>query len=133
MHTFNTFFITLLCLSFSLSARAQEPLWRLQSDYDFTLTIYSEIAPLELNRIHSWELVLSRRDGSPVSGAEISVEGGMPLHDHGLPTQPQILAEVAPGRYPLEGMRFHMPGPWQLVFTIRRDDNTETIQLDFDL
>lgn len=125
--------IALLCLLLAPLAAAQEPLWRLQSGSSYTLTVYSEITPLELNRIHSWELVLSRDDGKPVSDALISVEGGMPLHDHGLPTQPQVNSEVAPGRYLLEGMRFHMPGLWQLLFTISHEDSTETIQLDFEL
>ena len=39
---------------------------------------------------------------------------GMPDHDHGLPTQPQVTSRLENGDYLLEGVRFHMPGKWQL-------------------
>ena len=98
-----------------------------------TLQVFSQLSPVIINRIHSWELVLTRPDGSPLAGAEISVLGGMPDHDHGLPTLPVVTTETSPGRYLLEGVRFHMPGRWQLSFTIQGPDGNESAQLDFEL
>ncbi len=125
--------LLLLSLALPLPGQTQEPLWRLEAENDVSLAIYSELSPLELNTIHSWELVLTTDGGLPLSDAEITVAGGMPLHDHGLPTQPLVNSEHAPGRYLLEGIRFHMPGQWQLLFTISYGESSEIVQLDFEL
>jgi hypothetical protein len=53
-----------------------------------------------------------------VTGARISVEGGMPEHGHGLPTMPLATAETSPGTYLVEGMKFNMPGWWTVGFDI---------------
>jgi len=107
-----------------------------------SIDIFSEIAPLDINRIHSWQLRLTDIQGSPVSNAQIELVGGMPEHDHGMPTQPQITAETEAGNYLLEGVRFHMPGNWQLdikltyKLTYEPDTaglTTETITIEFQL
>src|SRR6185436_3228104 len=50
-----------------------------------------------VGRIHAWTLKLATPDGAPVSQAHIGVDGGMPQHGHGLPTQPRVTREIAPG------------------------------------
>ena len=85
----------------------------------YSVKIFSQLSPLEINRIHSWHIEITDADGKPVSNAQITVGGGMPDHDHGLPTQPQVTEEVRAGTYLLEGMRFHMPGKWQIVIDFR--------------
>jgi hypothetical protein len=125
-----------LCLSAMLSSGqlfAQQPLWQLQSDSGLTLSVFSQLEPIEINRIHSWELLINDADGRPVTESTIAVEGGMPEHDHGLPTSPRVTAEIVPGRYLLEGVRFHMQGLWHMVFTIDTGDAIEELTLDFDL
>jgi hypothetical protein len=57
----------------------------------------------------------------------------MPDHDHGLPTLPVVTRETSPGRYLLEGVRFHMPGRWQLTLTITSPQGDEIGLLDFEL
>ena len=114
-------------------------LWAQDSNFSFqtnkgsTLDVFSQLNPVVINRIHSWELVLTGADESPVTGAEISVTGGMPDHDHGLPTLPVVTRETSPGRYLLEGVRFHMPGRWQLTVTINSPQGDEIGLLDFEL
>ena len=83
-----------------------------------TVRIFSQLSPLQINRIHSWHIAITDADGEPVSEARIAVTGGMPDHDHGLPTQALVTAEIEPGIYLLEGMRFHMPGRWQIQVSI---------------
>jgi hypothetical protein len=61
-------------------------------------------------------------DGEPVTGAKLTVSGGMPAHDHGLPTAPEVTRELTPGRYLLEGLRFHMDGDWQIEIVIEAGD-----------
>ena len=97
------------------------------------LEIFSRLNPLAINTIHSWELVLYTADGVPLNGAQLSVVGGMPDHDHGLPTSPVVTGEITPGHYLLEGMRFHMPGRWLLTFNVISDQGSESATLEFQL
>lgn len=128
--------IFFLCLWAALSSSqllAQQPLWQLQSDSGLTLSLFSQLKPIEINRIHSWELLIRDSADNPVTAATIEVEGGMPEHDHGLPTSPRVTSEIEAGRYLLEGVRFHMQGLWQIIFTIDTGDAVEELTLDFDL
>jgi hypothetical protein len=93
----------------------------------------SSLKPIPINRMHSWEIVVRDDDGKPVTGAEISVEGGMPVHDHGLPTRPRVTEELGDGRYLLEGLRFHMAGEWEIVLTIKADGKTRIVVIPLRL
>ena len=79
-----------------------------------------------INQMHSWQVRLSTADGSPVSQALISFDGGMPQHGHGFPTKPRVTRELAPGVYALEGMKFSMTGWWDMRLTIRAGDTSDT-------
>jgi len=99
----------------------------------FRVTATPSLQPLTINRMHAWDLVLTDDNGEPVSGARIDVAGGMPAHDHGLPTQPQVTGLEAPGHYRIEGLRFHMPGEWELVLTITAGPASERLVLSLVL
>ncbi|MBT9499722.1 MAG: FixH family protein [Burkholderiaceae bacterium] len=71
-----------------------------------------------IGQMHSWTLRVATPDGLPVSQARIGVDGGMPQHGHGLPTQPRITRETTPGTYVIEGMKFSMTGWWDLRLDI---------------
>ena len=111
----------------------QSATFSLTTNQDSALEIFSQLDPLAINTIHSWELVLYTADGAPLSGARMSVFGGMPDHDHGLPTSPVVTREITPGRYLLEGVRFHMPGRWLLTFAVISDQGSESATLEFRL
>jgi hypothetical protein len=90
-------------------------------------------APAEgfaMNRIATWELAVSTPAGAPVSGARIDVVGGMPLHGHGFPTEPAVGEEIAPGVYPLRGVRFGMRGWWQLMLAVTSEEATDVVAFD---
>ena len=55
---------------------------------------------------------------APVAGAIVSVDGGMPQHHHGLPTQPRVTKDYGDGRYLIEGMKFSMSGWWEIKLKI---------------
>ena len=99
----------------------------------YRVSFTSELDPIEINRIHSWVLHVEGSDGDPLEGAEITLEGGMPAHDHGLPTLPRITAELGNGDYRVEGMRFHMGGDWEITVTISADDDRETCVISLQL
>lgn len=71
-----------------------------------------------INQMHSWKVKLATPDGAAVSNAKFKVDGGMPQHGHGLPTQPRVAREIAPGTYALDGMKFSMTGWWEIKLAI---------------
>jgi YtkA-like len=50
--------------------------------------------------------------------AEVRVDATMPEHKHGMNYRPSVKT-LAPGQYRAEGLMFHMPGRWELVFELR--------------
>ena len=99
----------------------------------YRVSYQSELDPLVINRIHAWTLTISDDAGTPVEGAVITVDGGMPAHDHGLPTQPRVTEDLGDGYYRLDGVRFHMSGYWEMVVTIRSDDSEDTVVIPLTL
>lgn len=71
-----------------------------------------------INQLHSWKVKLATADGTPVRGARFTVDGGMPQHGHGLPTQPRVTRELGDGVYQLDGMKFSMTGWWEVKLAI---------------
>ena len=86
-----------------------------------------------INRMHSWILHIENEDGLEIEGAIIEVEGGMPEHDHGLPTRPRITEELGGGDYRLEGMRFHMSGYWEVIVSITTDTGNFEVTIPLQL
>lgn len=86
----------------------------------FSVSYQPDLDPLQINKIHTWMLTVNHADGTPVANATVTLDGGMPSHNHGLPTHPAVLATAKPGEYRVAGMRFHMQGDW--VITIKIDD-----------
>jgi hypothetical protein len=80
-----------------------------------------------INQMHSWQVKLATPDGAPVHGASFAVDGGMPQHGHGLPTQPRVTRETEPGTYSLDGMKFNMTGWWQVKLDIRSPQGADKI------
>ncbi len=112
---------------------AQESNFVISTRAGNSLLIQSQLKPIVINRLHSWELLLLSADGHPLTDAEINLVGGMPEHDHGLPTQPQVTAQSDPGHYLVEGIRFHMPGKWKILFSIESGAGPDSATLEFSL
>ncbi|WP_420473510.1 FixH family protein [Noviherbaspirillum sp. ST9] len=84
----------------------------------YRIAIKSLAEPIAINKMHAWEIQLRSPSGEAISGARISVAGGMPQHGHGFPTQPRVTRELGDGRYLLEGMKFSMPGWWEIKLKV---------------
>ena len=80
-----------------------------------------------INQMHSWKVRLASSDGLPVHGARFTIDGGMPQHGHGLPTQPRVTRELADGTYQLDGMKFSMGGWWELKLGIQGPQGTDKV------
>lgn len=89
--------------------------------------------PLPLNRMHEWVVHVETGDGVPVTGAAIAMSGGMPIHDHGLPTAPRVTEELGGGDYLLEGVRFQMGGHWVVELAIEAAPGTDSVAFDLHL
>ena len=100
---------------------------------DLVVTWSSPDGEVEINKIHSWILHVETAGGAAVETADIQVEGGMPAHDHGLPTQPRVTENLGDGDYQLDGMRFHMRGYWEIELTIKTDDGTTNVTIPLQL
>jgi hypothetical protein len=84
----------------------------------FIVTLQPPQAAPAINQIHSWTINVATPAGAPVTGARISVDGGMPQHGHGLPTRPRVTKELSNGNYLMEGMKFSMTGWWEIKLAI---------------
>jgi hypothetical protein len=127
----STLKLVLLCLLFA-AVHAEERSWP-SRDGLFLLSYASELRPLQINKLHAWTLHIEDAQGNPVVGANLQVSGGMPAHNHGLPTNPRITAELGNGDYRLDGMRFHMSGAWEITINIAADGDTDSVVVLVDL
>lgn len=80
-----------------------------------------------INQIHSWTVQVSDTTGNPVHDAVFTVGGGMPQHGHGLPTKPRVSNEFESGSYRIDGMKFSMPGWWEIKLDIRGTHGADTV------
>jgi len=100
---------------------------------EFIVTYTTPDGPPEINRMHTWILYVESESGDPIEGADIEVEGGMPAHDHGLPTRPRVTEDLGDGYYRLDGMRFHMGGYWEIIVAIQSDASNDTVMIPLTL
>lgn len=125
--------MVLLPLMLLMGAAAPDAPGWLSENGTLRATYTPELTPVPLNRIHSWTLHLETSDGAIVENAEVTIEGGMPAHNHGLATAPAVTAYLGNGDYRIEGMRFHMQGEWILRVNVRHERSTETIVIPLTL
>jgi hypothetical protein len=114
------------------------------SDSDYAATMkskdglyqvtYSSDAPaMPANKLISWTLKVETAAGQPVKDAEITVNGDMPEHGHGLPTQPKVTKNMGDGTYMVEGIKFSMNGWWIMTFNIKAGDKTDSVTFNLQI
>lgn len=96
----------------------------------FQVSVGPQQEPAPFNEIHTWLIRVKTPDGEPVTGADLKIYGGMPLHNHAFPTEPAITGEVAPGTYALEGVKFSMSGWWAIAMGITAGDDTDIVSFN---
>ena len=89
--------------------------------------------PLRLRQLQTLQVRISDANGRPVEGARISVDGGMPEHGHGLPTQPLVRRSLGDGVYEIEGLRFSMGGWWELKLAIDSAAGSDRVTFNISL
>jgi hypothetical protein len=106
---------------------------RLTDQGVFMVTYTSSIDPVPVNNIHTWTIHVESAAGEPIEQAEITVDGGMPQHNHGLPTKPQVTQDLGDGDYQVEGLRFNMPGWWEVSFHITAGGQSDSVTFNLSL
>ncbi len=100
---------------------------RASVDKKFVVALQAPATPPAINQIHSWRITLTTPAGVPVTHAHFAVDGGMPEHGHGLPTQPQVTQELGGGVYLMEGMKFSMSGWWEIKLAIDTANTSDKV------
>ena len=127
------FFSLSLLFAISCTHAAETPDLTGTTEKGLTVEIYSELSPLRINQIHSWHVRILDGGRKTLAVEKLQLIGGMPEHDHGLPTQPQITATLDNGDYLLEGVRFHMQGLWLLEIDLQHDGSEDSASIEFVL
>jgi hypothetical protein len=99
----------------------------------YTASVEPGLSPIPVGTMHGWVVQITTPDGRPVDNARIAVDGGMPQHGHGLPTEPQVSADLGEGRYHVEGMKFNMPGWWVVNLSVDGPEGPDTVTFNLVL
>lgn len=123
----------MLTVATAAMAQAEPDLQGVTKPNGYTVSVYSQLQPININQIHSWVIRIRNPKGVPIDDAKVSVDGGMPEHDHGLPTTPKVTRQLGNGEYLLEGLKFHMHGWWQISFSISISGVKDSVVIDLNL
>ena len=94
------------------------------------ILVYRTVPPtIEVGKHFSLDALVCADSGTPVLER---VDATMPEHRHGMNYRATVGAK-GPGRYVAEGLMFHMPGLWQLVFDVERAGQRTRLTSDLDL
>lgn len=98
--------------------------------YVATLEVQQALRPRKLQTVR---VLIRDAAGAPVDGANITIDGGMPQHGHGLPTRPRVTRQLGDGTYEIEGVRFNMGGWWEFRLAIHSPAGDDAVTFNFDL
>jgi hypothetical protein len=98
--------------------------------YTATLAPGQRLRPRTLQTVH---VKLMDARGQAIDGAQISIDGGMPQHGHGLPTKPRVTKSFGDGVYEIDGVRFNMGGWWEFKLSISSASGTDVVTFNLDL
>jgi hypothetical protein len=99
----------------------------------YRATIVPQGDSIPKGKMHRWTLHLESIDGKPIDNAEVTVDGGMPQHGHGLPTKPRVTKSLGNGDHVVEGMKFNMGGWWVVKFRVMADAGSDSVVFNLAL
>jgi hypothetical protein len=98
----------------------------------FTASLEAD-KPLSVGRMHQVRLSIKDQDGKGIDDGLVYVDGGMPEHGHGLPTEPRVTRRLGNGAYLVDGVKFNMGGWWVLSFAVVSSAGNDTLRFNIDL
>ncbi len=91
----------------------------------YELAYRTQPAKVAIGRHFSLEVVVCGKAGA--GGADgLQVDAFMPEHRHGMNYRASV-KPLGPGRFQVDGLMFHMPGRWDLLFDVSSGGRTERI------
>jgi hypothetical protein len=91
------------------------------------VAIFRTLPPVvEIGRHFAVEVVVCA-EGPPPTLTRVDAE--MPEHRHGMNYRPTLTAR-GDGRFLAEGLLFHMPGRWRLLFDVEREGRRTRLATD---
>lgn len=91
----------------------------------FTLAYRARPSPIAVGRHFTVEFAVCANDGT-ITPESVRVDAYMPEHRHGMNYKASIKPEAG-GRYRADGLMFHMPGRWELIFELRAAGQTDRL------
>ena len=88
-------------------------------------------AKIAVGQHFSVEVAVCARD-SAAAPESVAVDAHMPEHRHGMNYRTTVTPQTD-GRYRADGLMFHMPGRWELVFDVRAGGRTERLTESVEL
>jgi hypothetical protein len=93
----------------------------------FTVATLEPARPLRPRQMQTVRVTVRDAEGRAIDEAQISIDGGMPQHGHGLPTRPRVTRNLGDGMYEIEGVRFNMGGWWEFKLAIAGSGGAVTV------
>jgi len=90
------------------------------SDARYQLVFKTTPSPIPVGQHFHLDFALCPIASAAAAG-EVRVDAHMPEHRHGMNYRPDVRS-LGGGLYRAEGLMFHMPGRWELVFDVRSSD-----------
>lgn len=87
--------------------------------------------PIVVSEPFALEMSVCAKPGAPPLDGVV-VDATMPEHRHGMNYRPSV-TDRAGGRLLAEGMLFHMPGKWRLIFDLRAGGASERLTQDLTI
>ena len=89
--------------------------------------------PLRPRQMQTVRVTVRDAERRAIDDAQISIDGDMPQHGHGLPTRPRVTRNLGNGIYEIEGVRFSMGGWWEFKLAIAGTRGADTVTFNLDL
>ena len=99
----------------------------------YRATIRPQGDTIPQGKLQRWTLHLETATGSDVDVCDVTVDGGMPQHGHGLPTTPRVTRALGHGDHLVEGMKFNMGGWWVVKFRVSAAPGQDSVVFNLKL
>ena len=69
-------------------------------------------AAIVIGEAQTWTIEVTMTNGSSLRLEDVTIDGGMPAHGHGMPDEPKVTRDLGEGRFTVEGVTLSMAGWW---------------------
>jgi len=114
----NTLRFILLCFSFVCfpAMACQSDMPSIQHEDEYSLSYQFSDNPIELGKHFSISIWVCK-DDRLIDIDRLRADAIMPSHGHGMNYDPEITS-LELGKFKANGLLFHMPGDWQIIFDV---------------